>query len=249
MCIRDRDELTPGSCANSFSIVRTWTFTDVCGNESSVSQNIAINDNTVPVAPSAPADFTGQCADDVPMPIDLTAVDNCDGDITVSPTDELTPGSCANNFTIVRTWTFTDVCGNASSVSQTITVNDDIAPVAPAAPATVTVQCAADVPAAVDLTAVDNCDGDITVSPTDVMTPGSCANNFTIVRTWTFTDVCGNESSVSQNITINDNTVPVAPSAPADFTGQCSDDVPMPCLLYTSPSPRDRTRSRMPSSA
>eukprot|EP00657_Telonema_sp_P-1_P005040 TRINITY_DN22151_c0_g1_i1.p2 TRINITY_DN22151_c0_g1~~TRINITY_DN22151_c0_g1_i1.p2 ORF type:complete len:107 (+),score=50.34 TRINITY_DN22151_c0_g1_i1:80-400(+) len=27
------------------------------------------------------------------------------------------------------------------------------------------------------------------------------------------------------------------------------DDLPMPCLLYTSPSPRDRTRSRMPSSA
>ena len=24
---------------------------------------------------------------------------------------------------------------------------------------------------------------------------------------------------------------------------------PIPCLLYTSPSPRDRTRSRMPSSA
>ena len=25
--------------------------------------------------------------------------------------------------------------------------------------------------------------------------------------------------------------------------------LPAPCLLYTSPSPRDRTRSRMPSSA
>ena len=25
--------------------------------------------------------------------------------------------------------------------------------------------------------------------------------------------------------------------------------IPLPCLLYTSPSPRDRTRSRMPSSA
>ena len=25
--------------------------------------------------------------------------------------------------------------------------------------------------------------------------------------------------------------------------------MPFPCLLYTSPSPRDRTRSRMPSSA
>ena len=27
------------------------------------------------------------------------------------------------------------------------------------------------------------------------------------------------------------------------------DEVPKGCLLYTSPSPRDRTRSRMPSSA
>ena len=26
-------------------------------------------------------------------------------------------------------------------------------------------------------------------------------------------------------------------------------DIPLICLLYTSPSPRDRTRSRMPSSA
>ena len=26
-------------------------------------------------------------------------------------------------------------------------------------------------------------------------------------------------------------------------------DIPIICLLYTSPSPRDRTRSRMPSSA
>ena len=29
----------------------------------------------------------------------------------------------------------------------------------------------------------------------------------------------------------------------------CKGDVFMVCLLYTSPSPRDRTRSRMPSSA
>ena len=28
-----------------------------------------------------------------------------------------------------------------------------------------------------------------------------------------------------------------------------SDEALKPCLLYTSPSPRDRTRSRMPSSA
>ena len=122
------------------------------------------------MAPSAPADVVIECAADVPAAVDLTAVDNCDGDITVSPTEVVTAGSCPNMFTLVRTWTFTDGCDNESEISQTITVNDDIAPVAPAAPAAVTVQCAADVPAAIDLTAVDNCDGDITVSPTEVVT-------------------------------------------------------------------------------
>ena len=33
----------------------------------------------------------------------------------------------------------------------------------------------------------------------------------------------------------------------AEFTN--SDTVLMPCLLYTSPSPRDKRQSRMPSSA
>ena len=34
-----------------------------------------------------------------------------------------------------------------------------------------------------------------------------------------------------------------------DGTGQCSVSCQSPCLLYTSPSPRDRQKSRMPSSA
>ena len=33
------------------------------------------------------------------------------------------------------------------------------------------------------------------------------------------------------------------------FIDQEGHDKDVPCLLYTSPSPRDRTRSRMPSSA
>ena len=40
-------------------------------------------------------------------------------------------------------------------------------------------------------------------------------------------------------------------TVPADATGKFRVEIPQthPCLLYTSPSPRDRTRSRMPSSA
>ena len=53
----------------------------------------------------------------------------------------------------------TDACGNSITVTQTITVDDDIAPTA-SNPAPLTVQCIADVPAQ-DITVVtdeaDNC--------------------------------------------------------------------------------------------
>ena len=112
-----------------------------------------------------------ECGTEVPVAIDLTAVDNCDGDITVSPTEVIIPGACDNAYVIVRTWTFTDGCNNTSEVSQTITVNDTTAPVAPSAPADELVECGADLPTAVDLTAVDNCEGDITVSYTHLTLP------------------------------------------------------------------------------
>ncbi|PHN00590.1 HYR-like domain-containing protein, partial [Flavilitoribacter nigricans] len=217
---------TEGACANDFTIVRTWTFVDICGNTSSVSQTITVKDETAPVAPNPPADVTVSCASDVPAEVELTATDNCDGDITVGPTSVTTEGACANDFTIVRTWTFVDICGNTSSVSQTITVKDETAPVAPNPPADVTVSCASDVPAEVELTATDNCDGDITVGPTSVTTEGACANDFTIVRTWTFVDICGNTSSISQTITVKDETAPVAPEPPANVTVSCASDVP-----------------------
>ena len=44
----------------------------------------------------------------------------------------------------------------------------------------------------------------------------------------------------SVQLTASDGSVVVA---------RTMDDNPATCLLYTSPSPRDRTRSRMPSSA
>ena len=53
---------------------------------------------------------------------------------------------------------------------------------------------------------------------------------------------------------INEELENYTPAAPVetDTATQLTDEDPtinIPCLLYTSPSPRDRTRSRMPSSA
>ena len=44
-------------------------------------------------------------------------------------------------------------------------------------------------------------------------------------------------------------TPPPAPVTVAPTTAEVSQATAQTCLLYTSPSPRDRTRSRMPSSA
>jgi hypothetical protein len=76
----------------------------------------------------------------------VVATDNCAGTLTVTFADVTTPGSCPNRFTIARTYTVTDVCGNASTQTQTITVDDQIAPVITSIPANVTVSCASDVP-------------------------------------------------------------------------------------------------------
>ncbi|WP_276505062.1 beta strand repeat-containing protein, partial [Terrimonas pollutisoli] len=194
-----------------YTITRTWTFTDACGNTTSVSQTINVLDNTAPVAPAAPAAQSFQCLTEVPAPGTLIATDNCSGNITVTGVDVQVVNGCG--YTITRTWTFTDACGNTSSVSQTINVLDNTAPVAPAAPATQSFQCLADVPAPGILTATDNCSGNITSTGVDVQVANGCG--YTITRTWTFTDDCNNTTSVSQTINVLDNIPPVITCAPA----------------------------------
>ena len=121
----------------------------------------------------------------------VTASDNCAGTVTVTVNDVTTPGTCANNFTVTRTWTAVDVCGNSATASQTITVNDNVPPTISGVPPAANYTCAADVPVGsiTSVTASDNCAGTVTVTVNDVTTPGTCANNFTVTRTWTAVDV------------------------------------------------------------
>jgi hypothetical protein len=104
---------------------------------------------------SAMLNVTVEC-NAVPTAAILTATDNCN-ESTVTYAEVRTNGNCPSNYILTRTWTATDACGNTSSKTQTITVQDIQAPVLSAAPADVTVECNA-VPAAAILTATDNCD-------------------------------------------------------------------------------------------
>ncbi|MBA0885599.1 SprB repeat-containing protein, partial [Flavobacterium undicola] len=138
--------------------------------------------------------------------------------VCLKPTTE-----CAGNKIISRTWTVTDACGNKTTANQTIKIEDTTAPVLSEAPADLTAECDA-VPQAATLTATDNCDVNPVVSYKEVKSNISetCASNYTLTRTWTAKDACGNESSKSQVITVKDTTAPVLSEAPADLTAECS---------------------------
>ncbi|MEM9822461.1 MAG: T9SS type A sorting domain-containing protein, partial [Bacteroidota bacterium] len=217
---------SPGDCAHDFTILRTWTFDDGCGNVSSISQQIIVKDTIPPTAPMAPVNLTLQCTTEIPPAVPLTATDNCSPDLTVMPTEQMSMGDCSNELSLLRTWTFTDECGNSATMSQSIVVKDTIPPLAPMAPANLLLQCAQEVPPAIALTASDNCSPDLTVMPTEQMSPGACANQFTLVRTWTFMDDCGNSSTAVQIIDVVDNTPPAVPSPPTDLVIQCANEIP-----------------------
>jgi hypothetical protein len=60
-----------------------------------------------------------------------------------------------------------------------------------------------------------------TVTFTDATTPGSCANNYTVTRTFVATDACGNTATASQAITVIDNTPPVLAGVGGPSTINC----------------------------
>ena len=215
------EETTPGACAGEYVITRTFTATDDCGNATSATQTITIVDTTAPVL-TIPSDYTAECSDEHPMD-DATATDNC-GEVTITVEEETTPGACAGDYVITRTFTATDDCGNATSATQTITIVDTTAPVL-TIPSDYTAECSDEHPMD-DATATDNC-GEVTITVEEETTPGACAGDYVITRTFTATDECGNATTDTQTVTIVDNTGPTFIYVPADYTAECSDENPM----------------------
>jgi gliding motility-associated-like protein len=206
-------------------ITRTYRITDACGNRTDVTQIITIIDDIAPVFASPPADITVSCISAVPAMTSLDWTDNCDGSGSVLGIDSpLSGGTCGGRIT--RTWSYTDACGNGALVSQTITINDDIAPVLASAPADVTVSCISEIPSMVSLAWTDNCDGSGTVVGFDSALDGTTCFG-TITRTWTYADVCNNLAAVTQIITIVDNIRPTGLGL-NDITVLCASEVPSP---------------------
>ncbi len=215
-------------CGNTETFIVIFTASDDCGNSASTTATFTIQDTTPPTPPAPPANVTLACIDDVAMPADLFAPDECsDEDIlgVVSETNNGGTGCAGDPLIITRTWTFTDECGNASTSSQTITIIDDVNPVI-TAPADITIACnESDLPTNTgQASATDNCDDDVAVTYADTVTPGVCDNESNITRTWTATDDCGNTATAVQIISIIDNTAPVLLAPAQDITVECDED-------------------------
>ncbi|WP_411032405.1 gliding motility-associated C-terminal domain-containing protein [Spongiimicrobium sp. 3-5] len=190
---------TDGSCPSDYSLERTWTATDECGLTTVHIQTITVQDTTSPVfVGTLPADITVECDAQIPVAETLSATDNC-GTATVAFTETRIDGSCPSDYSLERTWTATNECGIETIHVQTINVGDTTAPVfVEALPQDGFAECDT-IPEVAILTATDNC-GAVTVDFTETEVPGNCSSQYSLVRTWTATDECGNETSHTQTL-------------------------------------------------
>lgn len=213
---------------NCGSIAVTFTVVDDSGNSDSATATYTITDGTPPVLNGVPADVIIDCDDPIPAIANVTASDNCASGLVVafSETNSQSPNTSSCNhydYTIVRTWSVTDGCGNTATASQTINVEDTGLPSFDI-PLDTTVNCGVptDTLALGSYSNVtDNCANVFSITLADVVNNGTCAQEKTILRTWTVTDPCLNTVTKTQSITVID-TLPPTAVFPADLTVDCA---------------------------
>ncbi len=185
-----------------------------------------------PVLVNIPPDMTVNF-NAVPATQNLTATDNCDDDVQIVFLEERTNGENENNYVLTRSWVATDDCGNTAMAEQVIRVvdeggnsgndggnsggNDDNSDPCSASdcettppnleniPADISVNYDA-VPAPAQPTATDNCDNNVDIDLAESISESVDARNYTLTRTWTATDDCGNETTAQQVIRVSGET-------------------------------------------
>ena len=216
--IPDETSITGTSC--SWTATYNYIVTDGC-NETIASVIYTGDDTEEPVItgtiPTTP--IAGCSATDIPTALTtvtalealgITISDNCtpDANLVVTSSDAAPSGNCP--ITIVRTYTITDACSNASTITQTFEIDDQInpeitCPVAGTQPVIVNTGNAYthNAPPNWDATATDNCgvqslvamlSGDTDSGPHTTLN-GVVFNQGTTTVTWTATDACGNTST------------------------------------------------------
>ncbi|MEZ4986338.1 MAG: HYR domain-containing protein [Saprospiraceae bacterium] len=216
-----------GSCSDyEYNVLRTWIASDSCGNTTVMSQLIRVVDEEPPTY-TAPPSLTISCSQD-PNDLSITGnvtnvMDNCSPTLDTAYTDQVTPGSCPDEATIIRLWRITDLCGNVAGKVQTINVADIQAP-SFNVPPNITVDCSDADNLAITgspLNVLDDCDPNPSVNFVDEIFPGSCPNAYLVRRRWRVTDRCGATTEQIQEITVEDQENPFFSQMPVGQTVSC----------------------------
>ena len=253
-CTADASLVVTSSDSNTGTcpivITRTYRVTDACGNFSTATHTINIDDNTNPsiTGSIAATNVEGCNISAAPVPaatvaalegMGLTISDACtaDASLVVTSSDSNT-GTCP--IVITRTYRVTDACGNFSTATHTINIDDNTNPAITGSIAATNVEgcniSAAPVPAAtvaalegMGLTISDACtaDASLVVTSSDSNT-GTCP--IVITRTYRVTDACGNFSTATHTINIDDNTNPA-------ITGSIAATNVEGCNISAAPAP------------
>src|SRR5439155_5977975 len=182
-----------------------------------------------PPSITCPGPVAVQCASAVPPANtgSVTASSSCGGLVTVTyESDVISNQTCPNKYTITRTYKATDSLGNVATCTQTITVNDNTAPVITATGTTLALGCnptPAQINAALGTaTATDNCSSVTPNASDSAVTSSSCSRPQT--RTWTAADACGDSATpVSRIVTWTvDITAPTISATGSTLTLGCN---------------------------
>jgi hypothetical protein len=211
-------------CTGSY--VRVFIATDACGNTATYAQTITIVDLEAPQAITFPDDVTVQCVSEVPAYSgdEVTFNDAC-SQFAVTHQESIESGDCPNHFVVTRTWTAIDACGNVGTHTWIITVHDNTAPELIGVPDNLQLQCGLDVlPPPAGVTAEDNCGVAGEIAYTQTQQNLQCG--YRIRRRWTVSDLCGNQASREQVITVTDTIAPQFSNLPLDMTVGCNEPLP-----------------------
>jgi hypothetical protein len=215
------DVVTAGACAGSWTITRTWTVNDNIGFYVTAVQQITVQDDEAPTF-VAPADITLACGanlSDLSLTGEATDLADGCGTATVTYSDAEGDAICFSGDVIIRTWTATDACGNSTSLNQTITLVDEVAPYFTSVPEDVMLACGDALPTTLAV-AGDAC-SDVSVTVSLEYQEANCTGMQSVVRHFTATDACGNTAQASQTITYVDMVAPTF-DAPADASVSCT---------------------------
>ena len=188
----------------------TWTYDDGNGNTSTQTQDVVIDDVTVPVADvTTLSDVTAECT--VTSLTAPTATDNCAGAL-IGTHNATLPITTQGTTTV--TWTYDDGNGNTVTQTQDVVIDDVTVPVADVTTLSdVTAECS--VTSLTAPTATDNCAGALTGTHNATL-PITAQGTTTV--TWTYDDGNGNTSTQTQDVVIDDVTDPVFSGCPTNIT-------------------------------